>query len=73
MATKDYQVEKTEKEDVIDDWSEDSIEYFYSNKVFFPGFVRSFEISFTCIRYKKGSKYKTESIVSATSLNSLKV
>ena len=40
-TSKEYQGKKSsaENEDVV--WPEDCLEYFYNNKMFFPGFVRS--------------------------------
>ena len=37
-TSKEYKAEKRKGKEVAD-WSDDSLEYFYNNKMFFPGFV----------------------------------
>ena len=45
-VTKENQVRKAEEINVADDWSEDCLEFFYDNKMFFPGIVSAKKFTF---------------------------
>ena len=40
LASEEYPEQKSEEKSVADDLSENCLEHFYDNKIFFPGFVR---------------------------------